>query len=111
MKQNVIEVKSDNGMCEVHVSVQDGPAALLAGCCTIVTALYQSLDEYGPIMKKMFKETVASGLLFDDEKLKEMTEKVVCKDEDEANEMREKLLARKRLLDIMEQLNEKGKEK
>lgn len=111
MSENKVVAKCENGMCEVHVNVEDGLAGMMACCCTIVTALYQSVAEHGEVAKKIFKDFVKSGALFDEKLLDGLMEKHTCKDEEELNELKEKAIARKRLLSILEQLQNCNKDK
>ena len=110
MSENKVVAKCENGMCEVHVNVEDGLAGMLACCCTIVTALYQSVAEHGEVAKKIFKDFVKSGMLFDDKVLDGLMEKYTCETEEEVEELKKKSLARRRLFDIMEQLKDKKEE-
>lgn len=104
-----IEMTFEDGA--LGVKMQGSSMSLVAGCVTMVRAMYTSLVDAhgGDLAQLMFRAFVEGGLPFDDEHFDERREQ--CEDGEELERKLKAVKAKKQLADIVELLvNNEGKE-
>lgn len=98
-----IEITFEDG--HLGVKMQGTTMDLVAGCVTMVRAMYESIGDSngGKIAQIMFRSFIESGMPFDSENFTE-DEREKCESEDELDEKMKAAKAKKQLADIVELL-------